>query len=621
MSKCFIYWALLGLPIIALAQEFPADSLEEVSITASKIPLSHKESAKNVIVLDREDIMAYPEHDLSQILNRVNGVIINGSFSNPGKNKEVFIRGARSQYALIMVDGVPLNDVSGVGGAFDLRSIPVSMIERIEILKSSQSTLYSSDAVSGVINIITRSNDESSGEASISYGSLNRINASGFGSLRADKISVNAGISYMQSDGISEAEQPENVATAYNRDGFDQFGVDLSAKYTPVAGLSLNPFYRRNSFAGSYDEGAFTDGDNTYTSLLQHTGIQSSYQLNKVTINGLYHFVDMERIFNSSFGENEFSGTNHTGDVFATFRLNDQFSLTGGIYLQQGTIPAAADSLADPEYQLFDQYLSLNAIDFYGFNAELGYRRSSHDSYGINNNVTAAASYRINDFILHGAYTTGFKIPTLDQLFGAFGPNPDLLPEESTSVEGGVSYQNDIFSLGVTYFIREIDNIITFDFGTGYQNQNRQDDQGIEAEFNVDLSGKWSISTYYNFTTGETITPDSISVGLIRVPRHRLGMNLQFQPADRLRFNINAQYFGEREDLFFDLNTFTSQPVTLDPYILVNVAGSYLIKTWLQLFADVKNLTNSQYYESYGFSTLGINGDLGVRMILDRNQR
>jgi len=156
------WFAMLGHITSAQKQDSLQNviALEEVVITASKIPITQRESAKPVQIIGKEKILRSEGKDLSQLLNEQTGIIVNGAYSNPVKNKNVFIRGASNQYALILLDGIPITDASGLGGAFDLRMIPLQQIERIEILKGSQSTLYGSDAVAGVINVITKSPGE-----------------------------------------------------------------------------------------------------------------------------------------------------------------------------------------------------------------------------------------------------------------------------------------------------------------------------------------------------------------------------------------------------------------------------------------------------------------------------
>ena len=157
-KKIFIVAAVFISSQLA-AQTSDEDSirtLDKVVITATKYPTKQSNTGKLVSVITREQIEKSSGKDLAQVLNEQTGLTLSGSFSNPGKDKSIFFRGASSNYTLILLDGIPLNDPSGTGGTFDIRLIPLEQIERIEILKGSQSTLYGSNAIAGVINIISK---------------------------------------------------------------------------------------------------------------------------------------------------------------------------------------------------------------------------------------------------------------------------------------------------------------------------------------------------------------------------------------------------------------------------------------------------------------------------------
>ncbi|RYF83443.1 MAG: TonB-dependent receptor [Chitinophagaceae bacterium] len=132
------------------------DTLENVTLTANKYSTKTTETGKVVVTINRQQIEKAGSRDLAQVITELGGLFINGYTNNAGKDKSIYLRGAKVDYTLITVDGVPVYDASGIGSNFDIRNISVDMVERVEILKGSQSTLYGSDAIAGVINIITR---------------------------------------------------------------------------------------------------------------------------------------------------------------------------------------------------------------------------------------------------------------------------------------------------------------------------------------------------------------------------------------------------------------------------------------------------------------------------------
>src|SRR4030095_16360613 len=171
-------------------------------------PQKQSGTAKVITVITKEQLMQSGGKDLSQLLNEQTGIIVNGANSNPGKDKSLFLRGATDKYTLVLLDGVPLNDPSGVGGSFDLRLLPLDNIERIEILKGSQSTLYGSNAVAGVINIISKKpvtkNPQFKGL--LSYGSYNSFKANARLSQKTKVLEYDVNYVYNTTDGISEAK-------------------------------------------------------------------------------------------------------------------------------------------------------------------------------------------------------------------------------------------------------------------------------------------------------------------------------------------------------------------------------------------------------------------------------
>src|SRR6476469_4622972 len=157
MRKIFVVAALItSSHLRAQSQQDSSKIMEELTLTASKFSVKTTETGKVVTIITRQDIEHAGSRDLAQLITETGGVFINGYNGNAGKEKNIYLRGARVDYTLITIDGIPVYDASGIGSNFDIRNISIDNVEGIEILKGSQSTLYGSDAIAGVINIITR---------------------------------------------------------------------------------------------------------------------------------------------------------------------------------------------------------------------------------------------------------------------------------------------------------------------------------------------------------------------------------------------------------------------------------------------------------------------------------
>jgi vitamin B12 transporter len=272
--KIFVVAALITCSQLCTAshvqaqQPIPKDSaskdLDEVVITANKFPNKTSLTGKVITVITKEQLEQSGGKDLSQILTEQAGIYIGGANSNTGKDKSVYLRGARIDHTLITMDGVPVYDPSGIGGNFDIRNIPVAIIERIEILKGSQSTLYGSDAIAGVINIITKrsGNKPASASGMLDYGSYNSFRGSAGLSGQKKFIDYNINYSIHKTDGINEAASNNSNA---DKDGYTQKGVNAGLGLQLSKNIRVQPYIRYTKINGGLDQGAFTDElDYTY---------------------------------------------------------------------------------------------------------------------------------------------------------------------------------------------------------------------------------------------------------------------------------------------------------------------------------------------------------------------
>ena len=602
-------------------------NLNEVVITASKIPLTQKETAKPVKVISRNQIERNFGKDLSQLLNEQAGIIINNAYSNPSSSKGVFLRGASGQYTLILVDGQPIQDPSGVGGAFDPRLFPLEQIERIEILKGSQSTLYGTDAIAGVINIISKKNlDDPIGVfGAASYGSLNTLKANlGLGG-KTDMLDYNLSYQRDQTDGISEAEDQTGDQN-FDEDGFSQNTFQANIGITPLEGLRISPFVSYSDYDADFDGGAFTDGENTFETELFNTGVKTQFQGERFLLNANYSYAQTDRDFISPFFESAFKGRFHNADVFGSFGLNENIKLIGGLQFQHLKSLDTTGTIANPSFNITSPYLTLLVSDLNGLSLELGTRLNNHTLFGNQMTYSIAPAYQISDqWRVFGSYTTGFKTPTLFELYGNFGANEELQPQRSATWEAGVQFDLPQKGLqaSLTYFQRQIEDIIIFNFATGYINQDQQDDYGLEVELTWTLNEKVDIRANYSFVDGELTTKtaaeqDTSFSNLIRRPKHSFSLGLDYRPIPDLFLGVQGHYFGDRTDNFFNPdNFFIAEEVDLDAYFLLNFYAEYkLLDGKLSLFADVKNALDTDFTEVYGFNTIGFNIQSGIRFRL-----
>ncbi|MEP6467880.1 MAG: TonB-dependent receptor plug domain-containing protein, partial [Parafilimonas sp.] len=261
MKKIFITTIVLALTQFVQAQkDSTINTLDEVVVTATKSPKKLSETGKVLTVITQQQLQQNSSHSLGEILNQQTGITVTGSTATPGTNQSVFVRGASAGNTLILIDGVPVYDASGVSSEFDINYININQVERIEILKGAQSTLYGSDAVAGVINIIMKKNTDKpiAGFADVSAGSFGTINTAAGMSGTLKKFQYNIGGSYIHTKGISSAYDSTGKGN-FDKDGYTQYNLNASAGYAISSRINLKAFIQINQYKAAIDAGAYID--------------------------------------------------------------------------------------------------------------------------------------------------------------------------------------------------------------------------------------------------------------------------------------------------------------------------------------------------------------------------
>lgn len=598
-------------------QEDSSKTLNRVVITATKYPVKQSNTGKLVSVVTREQIEKSVGKDLAQVLNEQTGLTVSGSSSNPGKDKSIFFRGASSNYTLLLLDGIPLNDPSGTGGTFDIRLIPLEQIERIEILKGSQSTLYGSNAIAGVINIISKkpTSPQTTGNALLSYGSYNTFKANANIGRKTKVIEYNLSYEYLDTKGISEAKDPVGSGN-FDKDGFNRQSFQANTGFKVASNIKISPYYRFSQFQGQYDADAFTDGNQRYNASLVNTGLISTigYSKGVVTVNYGYDFTKL------SYNGYLLGGKFNHAEAYVNHNFNEHLQLLAGLNYQTFRLPKpdSASSIISP-------YASL-VYHQSGFTMEVGSRYNKHNRYGDNFTYSINPSYlfkeRLKFFV---DISSGYRAPAINELFGPFGANPKLKPETGNSIDGGVQgwSLNKKFSALATYYNRDIKQVIVYEYPAGYINRDHQKDYGIELEFQYVPDKHWSLKATYAFVEGsitqKTAGKDTSFNNLIRRPKHTLNLFAGYQVCKNLFMSASIQHFSKRNDIFYNPATFYSpEPKVLRAYTLLNAYAEYrLLNNDLVIFADAKNLANKKdYQEVYGYNVQGFSFNGGIRFKL-----
>jgi len=603
--------AQLMISQVANAQTQDSLQLRDVIISATKNDQKQSQTGKVVTIISREVLERSNGKSLPELISEQAGIIVAGASSNPGLNKSVFFRGAGSAYAVVLIDGIVQNDPSGNGGAFDLRLISIDQIDHIEILRGGQSTIYGSDAVAGVINIITKKGGPkgntiygvaSAGSYETYKGTIG-LNGS------VEGFSYNINYTHAKTDGISEAATPVTSTAVFDKDGFKtdalnaNFGIKLDEHF------SVNPFVRYYYGNYKFDGGAFTDASNYSVLKNFAAGTNAKYEFatGKVTLN--YSFESTRNDAHSQYPSiNE--GRVSLLDLFYNQKLGNKLDLLVGIDNRVMKLSSATNK---PETNIFAAYGSLFLHDLSIFNLEVGGRYNKHEQYGENYTYSVTPSINIiKEIKLFGTVSTAFKIPTLNMLFGQFGANLDLKPEKSQNYEAGVnfSFADDQFSLRLAGYKRNLTDAILYAYPNGYINQVSQKTKGFEVEPAAKF-GVFTINGYYAYVEGNefNFVDNAVANYLFRRPKHTFGINASAQATRNLYLSANFRYFGKRTDGNFTTYTVDELP----SYPLLNAYAEYaLAKKRVKLFFDAKNILNKKYTEIIGYNSLGFNFNTGV---------
>lgn len=629
MTKKLFTTAFIFAALTARAQTdtLQGNKLDEVIVTANKYPQKQSTTGKVITVITKDEIEKNQGKTLSQLLNEQAGVTINGALNNMGSVQTVYVRGASSGRTLVLLDGIPVNDPSMINNEFDLNLISLDNIDRIEICKGAQSTLYGSDAIAGVINIMTVSGDVNKAfnvKATLSEGNLGTFkgNAQLYG--RKGRFTYSIRHTRIFTNGFSAAYDSSGNHN-FDKDGYDGNVTNAQLTFQASNNLLLRSFLLYSQYKADIDAGAFTDEkDYTVNNNTLTTGAGFSYKKGILTLNGTYQYSGLKRkYFNDSlyrtstiFEDNRYHGKTDFAELYASMKLNKAFTLLAGAdyrYSSYNQSYFSISSYGPYNAPPFDSSLHQKAVyaslNFSGMNSklniELGGRVNKHSRYGTNGTYTFNPSYRITKNVrVFGSIASGFKAPTLYQL----SVNQSLQPEKSVNYEGGIQLGNKNFNTRVLYFNRKIDNGIDYNYITfQYFNYVKQVVNGIEFEATVKPVKQLTLTTNYTWlgsqettqnraTNKDTVTYDY----LLRRPKHSFNINIGWQPAEQLYFSATGKYVSKR----YDVGGYQVPDVLLNDYFIIGAHGEFTANNYIKLFADAQNLTNKKFFDVRGYNSI-----------------
>ncbi len=594
--------------------------LPDLVVTPTGQAVSAMQLGHSITTVTAQEIAANGWRTLPEALRLIPGLHINESGA-PGSTVGLSIRGSRSAQVLVLVDGVRLNDPSGPTREADTAAIDLANVERIEVLRGPQSGLYGSDAIAGVINIITRKAAAGvTGSVSVEAGSYGTTRAAGALRSATETVDAAVSVSYLESDGFSAAN--ERFSGNTEKDGFETLNAAASLGWQATDWLRLEGRVQVIDAEADYDngggpgadaEGAVASTEQVLTGVKAAIGEQDASWRQTLMLN----YSAMDRAFDDMFGHTEYKGENLDADWRHDIRTGGAGTLSAGVSYRREEAEVATDPSisADTVGLYLQQHATLGAFD-----AVAGLRFDDHEEFGSELTWRAAPSYRIaqTGTRFKGSVGTGFKAPSLYQLYapasawGAVG-NPDLDPETSLGWDAGIEqgFYGDKLIVGVTYFASRVDDQI--EFVNGYENVSRVDSEGVEGYVTVNPVDALTLTATYTYTDAED---QSSGAQVIRVPQDRATATATYAFSSRTDVSATVLYTGAFDDRYFDSTMFTAVDARVNSAVVVNLAGRLGVTERVALFGRIDNLFDEQYEQIYGYGTAGLSAYAGVSMTL-----
>jgi vitamin B12 transporter len=635
-----IVW-LIAAPVPGRAQSptpspSPAPAENEnapVVVSATRLETPINEIGSSVTLITDDEIELNQRRFLPDVLQTVPGLNIVQT-GGPGGKTSVFMRGTNSNHTKVLIDGVDANDPSQ-DGVFDFGQVLTADLAQVEVLRGPQSSLYGSDALGGVINIVTKKGEGPPHfTGMLEGGSFDTFNQNANASGSISRFNYSFNVTHFLADDtpvtpldllppgrkrINDSYENTTLSTKLGVDVTDAFALDAVARYT--------------------DSTLFFTGEDFSVFPSDPAAQQSDQQAHQLFTRGQAHLALFDGAFKNTVG---IGYTYYCTKIQAPdtgFGLPPP-NLNHGDRIKfdwQGNIAIAAGhtlllGVEDYEDRLLDSPISVENANVAGF-AELqseivhNFFAAASVRYDENERFESKATWRIAPGYLlpkigtklKASYGTGFKAPSLTQLFVDFPAfnffaNPDLQPEESEGYDFGFEQPlvEDRVRFGATYFHNEITNLITTNATfTSLENIGRATTYGTEVFASLTITDRFKLRADYTYTVA---TDDTTDLELLRRPKHRASLNATWRPIDRLSLSTTMIYVGSQVD---GNRSFSIPRLNTDPYFLVNLAAEYDAGKGVTVFARADNLFDHRYEDPTGFQRPGFGFYAGVRVAFD----
>lgn len=653
MRRFLLTSTCLALVLATIPAVADDSGIDMVVVTATRTSQPVERTGESVSVITGDELQAQQIVALTDALAETPGLTVNRS-GEIGQPTSISIRGAETGQTLVLIDGIRINDPSATDEGAVLSDVLVNNIDRVEILRGPQSTLYGSDAIGGVVNIITKRGGDTpfAIDAMAEGGSFDTYHMNAAANGSTDMVDYGAALNFYHTNGISVADSRNGNPET---DGYDNFGASENARVHLASNLSVD---LRGYYTNARDD---FDDDSGFVPpfLVSDSGAYGRNRLwagyagvNLDLFNGMFHNrfaaidTDAVRDFYDSAFDTIHKNSDDDGDALrfeyqGVVDINPDNQLTFGAETQHSSFRSDSFSSFSPvdrergHSQISGYYGQYQSTLFDQLTLTGGLRYDDDQQFGGHTSIKAAAAWQVLDgTTLRANYGDGFKAPSLFEQFSQYSsPFGPLAPETARGWEAGIdqSLWSDRIKASLTYFDRDTRNLIDFQScfvavppagcalraaaGGYYFNIGRSKADGEEFDLTAHITD--TLSGGLSFTDMEThdTTPGDPLEGLplTRRPHIQESANVTWSPMDALSLGASVVHDGQRIDQY-DTSSVPPTAFIDKPYTVANIFAQYRVTENWSVFGRVENLLNTHYEPELGYGADGRAFFGGVRL-------